>query len=93
MSSQRVSREERMYEVYRFHQRSTTQPCELIDAKTAIYWLDCGFATRVGRWRLRLVKESPLKLRDLSARMGPSVMFAAACGSRHHQSLVEAWAQ
>ncbi len=93
MSKISVSREEHLYEVYRFHQRSTTQPWALIDAKTATYWLDCGFATRISKWRLRLVKESPLKLRDLSASMGPSVMFAAACGSRHHQSLVEAWAQ
>ncbi len=90
MSAIRVSAS-RLYEVYRFHQRSTTQPTQLIDAATASYWLDCGFATRFGRWRLRLVKESPIKLRDQSASPSAATSFAAVAGSKYHQAIVEAW--
>jgi hypothetical protein len=80
-----------MYEVYRHDQRSTSRPSELIDAKTATYWLDCGFAKRVSRWRLRLTKPLPLKLRDRSANIKESIIHAAIDGNRYCQALIETW--
>lgn len=92
MAARRVPREERMFEVYRFNQRSGTDPYQLINAISASYLLDCKFATRVGRWRIRLAKPTPLKLRDQSANIRESTILAAISGSHHHRSLIEAWA-
>lgn len=91
MSAGLVPREERMFELYRFNQRSGTSPSQLVDAKTASYLLDCKFATRIGRWRIRLVKPTPLKLHGPSANIRESTIMAALMGSQYHRSLIEAW--
>jgi len=87
----RVSNAIRMYEVYRFNQRSSSPPCELIDSKTASYWLSCGFATRVSKWRLRLKKPQDVKLRGESCSIRESTIHAALDRSKYHQSLIDAW--
>lgn len=84
---------ERMIGVLRYGAPFGSVPDWFVSRQEAQYLLDCHFAVWRARYCLVLTKPLPLKLRDLSASMGPSVMFAAACGSRHHQSLVEAWAQ
>jgi hypothetical protein len=86
--------ERRRFGVLCHNQRFTDTPKKTVSYEEADELLKCGFARRVGRWKLQLhaPSDSTLKLHGTSAVMGPSAIFAVASGSAYHKALLEeAW--
>ncbi len=49
----------RQFEVFRPHQRFTSEPCAYVDKETGLMWIERRIAHRMGRWRLVLFKDLP----------------------------------
>ncbi len=81
----------RLFGVLRPDQRAGAVPATFVPRADVDYWIACGWAVWAGKYTVRLRRSAPLKLRDESASIRPSTMHAAACGSKRHQAMVEAW--
>ena len=81
----------RLFGVLRPDQRQGSVPASFVERADVDYWIACGWAVWAGKCTVRLRRSAPLKLRDESASISASTIFAAAAGSKRHQALIEAW--
>ncbi len=49
----------RQFEVFRPHQRFTSEPCAYVDKEIGLMWVERRIARRMGRWRLVLFDSLP----------------------------------
>ena len=84
-----------LIQVFARGQSTRSCPLESIPRESALDLVSLGFARWVSdkRKSIQMTREpASLKVRDLSASMGPKVSQAAIEGSERHKHLVQAWA-